>query len=158
LGDYALSAAERRLLEELNRRGVRYLVVGVGAAALQGATTATEDVDLWFGSLDDPRIAEAVRAVGGVWIPGGVASRPPVIGGDALGDRFDVIVHMHGLEGFEVEYQTAKEMVLDGVAVRVLPLDRVIASKRALGRPRDIAQIPALEEALAALADDAEEA
>ena len=151
--DSALTAAERRLLEELNRRGVRYLVVGVGAAVLQGANAATQDVDLWFERLDDPRIPEAVRAAGGVWISGGVASRPPVIGGEALGDRFDVVVHMHGLDGFEAEDLRAKEMVLDGVPVRVLPLDRVIESKRALGRPRDLAQIPALEEALAALVD-----
>jgi hypothetical protein len=34
--------------------------------------------------------------------------------------------------------------------MRVLPLERIIASKRATGRPRDHAQLPALEEALAA--------
>jgi hypothetical protein len=42
-------------VEELNRRGVRYLVVGVAAAVLQGATTATQDVDLWFEALEAAR-------------------------------------------------------------------------------------------------------
>ena len=29
---------------------------------------------------------------------------PPTIGGEALGDRLDVVVHMHGLDSFAVEY------------------------------------------------------
>ena len=153
MADSALSPPERRFLEELNRLGVHYLVVGVGAAVLQGATTATQDVDLWFESLDDPRIRQSVEAAGGVWIPGGLAMRPPVIGGESLGDRFDVVVHMHGLRDFAAEYEASKELAVDGVPVRVLPLDRIIESKRALGRARDLAQIPALEEALAALND-----
>lgn len=152
--DSALSAPERRFLGELNQRGVRYLVVGAGAAVLQGATTATQDVDLWFESLDDPRIGEAARAAGGAWMPGGFGMRPPAVGGEALGDRFDVVVHMHGLRGFSVEYEGAKAIVVDGIPLRVLPLDRIIESKRALGRPRDLAQIPALEEALAALSSE----
>ena len=151
MADSALSPAERRFLEELNRLGVRYLVVGVGAAVLQGATTATQDIDLWFESIDDARIRHAAEAAGGAWIPGGVALRPPTIGGEALGDRFDVVVHMHGLRSFADEFQGAEEIAVDGIPLRVLPLDRIIESKRALGRNRDLAQIPALEEALAAL-------
>ena len=154
MADSALSAPERRFLEELNQRGVRYLVVGVGAAVLQGATTATQDVDLWFESIDDARIGEAARAVGGAWLAGGIGMRPPAIGGETLGDRFDVVVHMHGLRSFAAEYDASKEMIVDGVPLRVLPLERIIESKRAVGRPRDIAQIPALEEALAALREE----
>ena len=146
----ALSPPEQQFLEELNRLGVRYLVVGVGAAVLQGATTATQDIDLWFESLDDPKIRQAAESAGGALISGGIGSRPPVIGGDALGDRFDVVVHMHGLGSFAAEYEASKEIPIDGIPVRVLPLQRIIESKRALGRARDLAQIPALEEALAA--------
>jgi len=39
---------------------------------------------------------------------------------------------------------------VDGTALRVLPLDRVIASKRATGRLKDTAQLPALEATLLA--------
>lgn len=35
--------------------------------------------------------------------------------------------------------------------LKILPLERIIVSKRAAGRRRDLAQIPALEEALAVL-------
>lgn len=37
MAELALTAAERKLLEELNRLGVRYLVVEMSAALVQGA-------------------------------------------------------------------------------------------------------------------------
>jgi hypothetical protein len=154
LADSALTEAERRFFGELDRLGVRYLLVGVSAALLQGANTATQDLDLWFEDLSDPRIGEAARLAGGAFIPGGVALRPPLIGGDLLGDRLDVVVHMHGLRSFAEEYASAKTIPVEGISLRVLPLRRIIESKRVAGRPRDLAQIPALEEALAALDDE----
>ncbi|HET7540100.1 MAG TPA: hypothetical protein VFK05_09510 [Polyangiaceae bacterium] len=150
MADSALTEAERKLLIELNARGVRFLIVGASAAVLQGANTATQDIDLWFENATDPRIKGAVDAVGGIWVSGSFGMMPPTIGGEALGDRFDVVVHMHGLEPFAVEYPRGHELTVDGVAIRVLPLERIIASKRATGRARDQAQLPALEEALAA--------
>jgi hypothetical protein len=68
-------------------------------------------------------------------------------------DRFDVVFSMSGLERFEAELSRSKAVKLQGVTVRVLPLDRVLASKRAANRPKDRAVIPALEEALAAIED-----
>jgi predicted nucleotidyltransferase len=150
VADSALTEAERKLLVELNSRGVRFMIVGASAAVLQGANTATQDIDLWFESTTDPRIKAAIDAVGGIWVSGSFGMMPPTIGGEPLGDRFDVVVHMHGLETFDVEFLRARDMILNGVPIRVLPLERIIASKRATGRPRDQAQLPALEEALAA--------
>jgi len=147
----ALTPGERRFLEELNARGVRYLVVGLAAAAVQGATIGTQDIDLWFENLGDPGIGDAARAAGGLWVSGSFGMRPPALGGATLGDRFDVVTHVHGIGPFAAEYPGARAATIDGVAVRVLPLARIIASKRALGRPRDHAHLPALEEALAAV-------
>lgn len=42
---------------------------------------------------------------------------------------------------------------VDGVVLRILPLDRVIASKRATHRAKDLAQLPALEATLLAAAN-----
>jgi hypothetical protein len=42
------------------------------------------------------------------------------------------------------------EIVVDGIPLRVLGLRRIVESKRAAGRKKDLAVIPALEEALAA--------
>jgi hypothetical protein len=47
VGRGLLSESERRFLLALNELGVRYLIVGMSAALLQGARGATEDVDLW---------------------------------------------------------------------------------------------------------------
>jgi len=90
---FALSEPERALLRGLRARGVRFAVIGMGAAVLQGATTMTQDLALWFDRLSDPQIGEAVRAAGGL---------------------------------------------------------RILARKRAANRPKDVAQIPVLEAAIAA--------
>lgn len=147
----AFAPGERALLEALNRRGVRFMFVGAGAAVLQGANTATQDIDLWFERVADPAIAQAVREAHGVWVSGSFDMRPPQIGGDAIGDRFDVVTHMHGLGSFEEEWRNSFEVAVDGIPVRILRLERIIASKRATGRSKDAAALPALEEALAAI-------
>jgi hypothetical protein len=70
-------------------------------------------------------------------------------GGEGL-DRVDLVLTASGLDAFDQEYQRSREYELDGVRVRVLPLERVIVSKRAAKRAKDLAQIPTLEAALAA--------
>lgn len=146
----ALKDAERRFLEELNARGVRYMIVGLSAAIIQGANTLTRDIDLWFATIADPQIAPAAAAAGGIWVSG-FGMMPAQLGG-ALGDRFDVVNLMSGLGSFDKEYSGAIDAQIDGVDVKVLPLSRILASKRAADRSKDRAVIPALEEALAATA------
>jgi predicted nucleotidyltransferase len=149
----ALSDAERTLLEALNRHRVRFMLVGLSAAVLQGANTATRDIDLWFEDVSDLRIGEAVREANGIWVSGSFGMRPPQLGGDALGDRLDVVSHMHGLGAFEDELAHARDVEVDGVPLKVLSIERIIVSKRAANRAKDLAAIPALEEALAALSE-----
>jgi predicted nucleotidyltransferase len=153
--DSTLTSAEQALLRELAGRGVRYMVVGMSAALLQGARGATEDVDLWFEDVADPRIAEAVRAAGGVWVSGSFGMSAPRIGGDAFGDRFDVVTHMSGLQDFATEYAAVRHETVDGLAIPVLPLARIVASKRAANRPKDQGILIALEDTLLLLSDDA---
>ncbi len=145
------SDGERAVFDALNRRGVRFMLVGLSAAVLQGANTATRDIDVWFEDLSDIRIGEAVREAHGIWISGSFGMRPPQIGGDAVGDRLDVVTHMHGLGTFAQEIVSTSEVEVDGIPLRVLGLERIIVSKRAAGRKKDLAVIPALEEALAAV-------
>jgi hypothetical protein len=145
----ALNDAERRFLEELNARGVRYMAVGLSAELVQGANTSTQEIDLWFATISNPQIAPAAAAAGGIWVSG-FGMMPPQLGG-AL-DRFDVVNLMSGLGTFDKEYPGAIDAQIDGVDVKVLPLSRILASKRAADRSKDRAVIPALEEALAAIA------
>jgi hypothetical protein len=39
---------ERAFLEALDELGAPYLIVGLGAAVMQGAPVVTEDIELWF--------------------------------------------------------------------------------------------------------------
>jgi predicted nucleotidyltransferase len=140
MADSALELVEREFLRALNELGVRYLIVGVTAASVQGARVATENIDLWFEDLADSRIG----------FPGHFGMQPPAVGGK-LGDRFDVVLTLSGLGRFAEEYERSPTVEIDGVNVRVLPLTRIIASKRAANRPKDRAALPALEAALAVL-------
>ncbi len=147
MSEYVLTSAEKALFEALEGLGVRYLIVGMGAALLEGATGATQDLDLWFGSIDPIRVGEAAKRAGGFYTAGH-GLQPPLIGGEGL-DRIDLVMTADGLRAFDAEYAGSKEHDLDGVRVRALPLDRVIASKRASNRPKDKAQLPILEATLA---------
>jgi predicted nucleotidyltransferase len=147
----AFTPGERAVLEALNRRGVRFMLVGLSAAVLQGADTGTRDIDVWFEDTSDPRIGEAVKDANGIWISGSFGMRPPQIGGDAVGDRLDVVTHLHGLGTFADELVHTIDMTIDGIPLRVLHIERILASKRAAGRKKDLAVIPVLEEALAAI-------
>jgi hypothetical protein len=153
--DFALTSAERALLAALNRRGVRYLLIGLGAAVLQGAPVSTQDLDLWIERPGDEAVRQSAADAGGFWIPA-FGMQPPGIGGNGL-ERINVVLTAHGLADFESEYVQAPQCLIDDVPVRVLPLDRIIASKRSTNRPKDLAALPALEATIRARADDGRE-
>ncbi len=148
MDDFALTPAERALFGALRTRGVKFLIIGMGAAVLEGAPVATQDIDLWFESLATDQITRAAQDAGGFWISG-FGMQPPAFGGDGL-SRIDVVLTAHGLGTFADEYARGIEREIEGVVVRILPLDRVIASKRATARPKDTAGLPALEATLRA--------
>ena len=43
---FALTPAERALFRALSHREIRYLVIGLGAALLEGAPVSTQDLDI----------------------------------------------------------------------------------------------------------------
>jgi predicted nucleotidyltransferase len=141
---------EARFLRELNRRKVRFLIVGLSAANLQGAAVVTADIDLWFENLSDPGIRAALKTVGGFYVPP-TALTPPQIGGDQL-ELFDLVLHANGLDAFAQEYRRTKWMDVGSVRVKVLPLERIIVSKRAANRPKDRLVLPVLEDVATTLA------
>jgi hypothetical protein len=56
--------------------------------------------------------------------------------GDAV-ELFDIVMHMHGLGEFDDERPGAVKVKLGPFKVPVLPLERIIKSKKALGRDKD---------------------
>jgi hypothetical protein len=142
-----LGEKEQRFLRELNRQKVKFMIVGLSAAAVQGAPVVTQDVDLWFRDLDDPGIRRALRRVGGAFVPA-IGLNPPALAGDGV-QLFDVVVHMHGLGAFDAEWPRAKDVRFGSLKVRALSLEQIIRSKKAVGRPKDKLALKVLADVLA---------
>jgi len=140
---------EFTFLRELVKADVKFLVVGLAAATLQGAAVVTQDIDLWFDDLNDPGIKKALKKVGGAFVPS-FGHNAPGFAGDAV-DLFDLVTSMSGLPKFDKEYKNAVEVDLNGVLVKILPLERIIVSKKAANRKKDKAVLPVLENALLAV-------
>jgi len=137
---------EIEFLKELMRQKVEFMIVGLSAAALQGAPVVTQDIDLWFRTLPDPGIAKALKKFDGSYIPP-VAGNPPMLAGDGV-ELFDIVVHMHGLGEFDDELEHAIKIPLGRMKVLVLELERIIASKKATGRTKDKIVLKVLIDAL----------
>ena len=72
-----------------------------------------------------------------------------MIAGEGL-DRLDVVTHCDGRKTFATEYAKAVDLPIADFTIKILPLERVIASKRAAGRRKDKAVLEALRAALVA--------
>jgi hypothetical protein len=141
-----------RLLRTLAENGVEFCVIGAVAAWLQGSPAVTLDLDVMpRRDLDNAeRLAAALNS-----LQARDRSSETVLeleGTDFLGwetRRFeteagplDVVPRAAAIGGFE-EAATI-ELALGDLTVRVITIDEVIASKEKLGRPKDIAALPAL--------------
>ena len=142
------SESELRLLRVLLKRKVRFMVVGLSAATLQGAPVVTQDVDLWFENLGEPNISRALQEVGAAYVPPS-AINPPMFAG-AGAELFDIVIRMDGLGTFADEIKNCVEIPLGRQKLKVLSLEQVLASKIAANRPKDKLTIPVLRDALAA--------
>lgn len=67
--DLIFGDGEAEFLRELVRQKVDFMIVGLSAAALQGAPVVTQDIDLWFHNLSDPRIRTALDKVDAIYVP-----------------------------------------------------------------------------------------
>ena len=148
-GELIFTEKEAAFLRALVGNGVAFMVVGLASATLQGAPAVTQDVDLWFRDLSDPGVRKALEKVGAAYVPP-IGTNPPMFAGKGVA-LFDIVLHMHGLRSFDAEFRHAIEVDLGGVKIKLLPLARIIASKKAAGRPKDKLTLPVLESALAAI-------
>jgi hypothetical protein len=142
------SESELRLLQVLLKRKVRFMVVGLSAATLQGAPVVTQDVDLWFENLGEPKISQALQEVGAAYVPPSNFN-PPMLAGKGA-ELFDIVIRMDGLRAFAEEIKNCVEISLGRQKLKVLSLERILASKIAANRAKDKLTIPVLRDALAA--------
>jgi hypothetical protein len=142
------SESEFRLLQVLLKRKVRFMVVGLSAATLQGAPVVTQDVDLWFENLGELKISQALQEVGAAYVPPSNFN-PPMLAGTGA-ELFDIVIRMDGLGAFADEIKNCVDISLGRQKLKVLSLERILASKIAANRAKDKLTIPVLRDALAA--------
>ena len=142
------SESELRLLCVLLKRKVRFMVVGLSAATLQGAPVVTQDVDLWFENLGELKISRALQEVGAAYVSPSNFN-PPMLAGPGA-ELFDIVLRMDGLGTFADEIKNCVEISLGRQKLKVLSLERILASKIAANRAKDRLTIPVLRDALAA--------
>lgn len=136
-------------LKELVRQKVEFMIVGLSAAALQGAPVVTQDIDLWFRALPDPGLERALKKVHGTYVPP-TARTAPMLAGKGI-ELFDIVLRMDGLDEFDEEKKRAIKVPLGRTKVLVLNLERIIASKQAAGREKDTIVLKVLSDALKAV-------
>ncbi|HSK10073.1 MAG TPA: nucleotidyltransferase [Vicinamibacterales bacterium] len=124
------------------------ILIGNAAAALQGAPVTTVDFDFLFRR--SPRNMAKLKAFAGLL--GATVLRPyyPVsdlfrVVRDEDGLQVDFMATVHGLRSYEGVRARATTVKIEGVAIAVASLADIIKSKRAAGRPRDLAVLDVLE-------------
>jgi hypothetical protein len=130
-------------LKALREAKIDCILIGAMAAIEQGAPLMTVDYDFWVRLPERQyvRLISIVRRLGGT-----VRARTLYELSD--GTQINAIFKPDGLRSFETEWKQCRLSHLENVPVRVLPLPRVIASKRAANREKDLAVLPILERTL----------
>lgn len=121
-------------------------MVGMSAAIIQGVPATTLDTDIW---VDLPG-RQYIRLLTLVVRQGGTPLARTLY---ALSDGSVVnfIFRMTGLRSFEEEYRSSREISWRGLKIRVLPLPRILKSKLASGRDKDIAHLPLIQRTIRGL-------
>jgi predicted nucleotidyltransferase len=139
----------RELLALLAEHGVEHVLVGGIAVNYYGYVRSTQDLDILIvpSIANARRITRALRdfGFGDAGIPAEAFERP----GSAihLGVEPNRVDLLTGLKGVDpgVVYRNARDVDLQGLRVRIIELDDLVASKRASGRLRDQADAEELE-------------
>ena len=130
-------------LKGLHEERIKCILIGAMAAIEQGAPLMTVDYDFWVSLPERQyvRLLAIVRRQGGT-----IRARTLYELSD--GTQVNAIFQPDGLRAFDAEWRLSRWGELDDVRVKVLPLRRVIASKRAANRDKDLAVLPILDRTL----------
>ena len=127
------------------------IMIGNAAAALHGAPVTTLDIDFMFRKTPVnlkklKKIADEFDAyILKPYYP--VSSLLRVINDD-IGMQLDFMSVVHGVRSFESLKSDATEADFNGCKIRIASLQKIIRSKKVLGRSRDLAVIAILEQTL----------
>ncbi len=137
------------MLSAFTAESVEFLVVGAYALAAHGIPRATGDLDFWIRPSPDNAI-RVLKALAAYGAPSGHVSVQDLTGPDLVfqigvaPDRIDIMTSIDGVE-FDEAYRTRVTARIDSLDVPVLGREALIRNKRAVGRPKDLADIAQLE-------------
>jgi hypothetical protein len=130
-------------LKALKEEQIDCILIGAMAAIQQGAPLMTIDYDFWVDLPERQyvRLLTIVQRLGGT-------IRAQTLYELSDGTQVNAVFQPNGLRSFRTERKASLTRKIEGVSTPILPLNRVIASKRAANRDKDIAVLPVLERTL----------
>ena len=139
------------MLSALSEVGADYLVVGAHALAAHGVPRATGDLDIWVRATPEnaSRVWDALRRFGAPLSelePADLHEADVVFQIGVPPSRIDILTSITGVE-FEAAWAERLVVEIEGLAITVLGRSALIQNKRAVGRPKDLVDVAALEEA-----------
>ena len=139
------------MLSALSAAGVDYLIVGAHALAAHGVPRATGDLDIWVRPTREnaERTLRALRSFGA---PLADLSLDDLIRPDTVFQiglppaRIEILSGITGVS-FDDAWSRRLELRVGAADIAVLSKTDFVTNKKALGRPKDIADMAMLEDA-----------
>ena len=126
-----------RLLEALQDQDIRFILIGMSAAIVQGVMETTLDIDLW---IDLP--ARQYMRVQNIAIRMGAAMGANTVAYLEDGTPVNFVFgEVAGLGPFRKEFHQTELLTFRGKLIPVLKLERILKSKETVRRDKDLAHI-----------------
>ena len=137
------------MLKCLNKAGVDYILVGGWAVNMYGYIRATVDLDIWILADADnaKKVYSAVAEFGAPVAemkPEDFAEYGMIFQIGVAPCRVDIISKISGVS-YADAVTRAVPKTIDGIPVRIISLEDLIANKKASGRAKDLADVEVLE-------------
>ena len=139
----------RELLESLNERGVRYLLVGGYAVGHYGHSRSTNDIDFFVAS-DEVNARKIVLALEDFGFGAGELTSDLFTKQDSLvvlgvePMAVDILNYLSGVD-FEDAFIQRITIDDDGLKIDIIAYDDLLTNKRAVARLKDLADVEYLE-------------
>ena len=149
------------LLRRLARAGVSLVIVGGYAGVVHGCTLVTQDIDICCDFSPRNLLALQAALAGLHPVHRMTPGRLPLeLTAENAGQfrnlyldtdlgHLDCLSEIQGLGGYDMVANASQTIEIDGISLRVLTIDALIAAKEAMNRPRDreaIRQLRAIKE------------
>ena len=146
-----------KILKALHAQEVKFIIIGGAAAVLHGSAYVTSDLDVCY-SREKENLKKLVSALAPLnpLLRGAPPNLPFQLDESTLrsGLNFtlttdlgdvDILGEVSGLGSYEKLLPFSEEMELYGMRCKVLTLEGLIKSKKAVGRAKDLRLLPELE-------------